>query len=98
MLGLVGRAYRTRNRSCRGLGPTGKAMPALALERVAGCAPRGTLAPCLDRRTHHSRRIYAFTNDSPHRLVRFKEESDLPWADLNRRLGTDPHTVKALEG
>ena len=42
------------------------------------------------QRTHHSRRIYDF----PQRLVRFKEESDLPWAELNRRLGTDPHTVR----
>ena len=48
MYGRVRQAYRTRNRSGRGLGPTGKAMPALALERVAGCAPGGTLAPCLD--------------------------------------------------
>ena len=42
------------------------------------------------QRTHHSRRIYDF----PQRLVWFKEESDLPWAELNRRLGTDPHTVR----
>ena len=42
------------------------------------------------QRTHHSRRIYDF----PQRHVRFKEESDLPWAELNRRLGTDPHTVR----
>ena len=28
------------------------------------------------------------------RLVRFKEESDLPWAEIARRLGTYPHTVK----
>ena len=46
------------------------------------------------QRAHHSRRIYDFPADFPQRLVRFKEESDLPWTELNRRLGTDPHTVR----
>ena len=32
-------------------------------------------------------------DDFPHRLERFKEESDLSWAEISRRLGTDPHTV-----
>ena len=40
--------------------------------------------------THHSRR----TDDFPQRLVRFKEESDLPWAEPNRRLDTHPETVR----
>ena len=40
------------------------------------------------QRIHHSRR----TNDFPQRLVRFKEASDLPWAELNLRLGTHPET------
>ena len=44
--------------------------------------------------THHSRRIYDFPDDFPQRLVRFKEESGLSWAELNRRLGTAPHTVR----
>ncbi len=32
--------------------------------------------------------------DFPQRLKRFKEESGLPWAEIARRLGTYPHTVK----
>ena len=46
------------------------------------------------QRAHHSRRTYVFPDDFPQRLVRFKEESDLPWAEIARRLGTYPHTVK----
>ena len=46
------------------------------------------------QRTHHSRRTYVFPDDFPERLVRFKEKSDLPWAEIARRLGTYPHTVK----
>ena len=37
------------------------------------------------QRTHHSRRTYDFPDDFPQRLVRFKEESDLPWAEIARR-------------
>ena len=44
--------------------------------------------------THHSRRTYVFPGDFSERLVRFKEESGLSWAELNRRLGTDPETVR----
>ena len=40
------------------------------------------------QRTHHSRRTYVVPNDFPHRLVRFKEDSDLSWAEIARRLGT----------
>ena len=46
------------------------------------------------QRTHHSRKTYDFPDDFPQRLVRFKEESGLSWAELNRRLGTDPETVR----
>ena len=46
------------------------------------------------QRTDHSRRTYVFPDDFPQRLVRFKEESGLPWAEIARRLGTYPHTVK----
>ena len=46
------------------------------------------------QRTHHSRRTYVFPGDFGQRLVRFKEESGLSWAELNRRLGTDPETVR----
>ena len=44
------------------------------------------------QRTHHSRRTYVFPDDFPHRLERFQEESGLSWAEMDRRLGTDPHT------
>ena len=46
------------------------------------------------QRTHHSRKTYDFPDDFPQRLVRFKEASGLSWAELNRRLGTDPETVR----
>ena len=42
------------------------------------------------QRTNYRRRTYDF----PKRLVRFKEEPDLPWAELNRRLDTDPKTTR----
>ena len=44
--------------------------------------------------TRHSRRTYEFPDDFPERLVRFQEESKLPWAEINRRLDTDPETVR----
>ena len=44
--------------------------------------------------THHSRITYVFPDDFPQRLVRFKEESGLPWAELKRRLDTDPETIR----
>ena len=44
--------------------------------------------------THHSRMTYDFPADFPQRLVRFKEESGLPWAELNRRLDIDPETMR----
>ncbi len=46
------------------------------------------------QRTHHSRKTYDFPQDFPQRLVRFQEESGLSWAEMNRRLGTDPHTIR----
>ena len=42
--------------------------------------------------THHSRIVYAFPEDFPERLKRFQQESGLPWAELDRRLGIDPET------
>ena len=44
--------------------------------------------------THHSRRTYVFPGDFSERLVRFKVESGLSWAELARRLGTHPETVR----
>ena len=46
------------------------------------------------QRIHHSRRPLGFPADFPERLVRFKEESDLPWAEIARRLGTYPLTIR----
>ena len=44
--------------------------------------------------THHSIIVYVFPENFPQRLVRFKEESGLSWAELHRRLGADPETVR----
>ena len=46
------------------------------------------------QRIHHSRITYDFFDDFPQRLVRFKKESNLPWVEINRRLGTHPETVR----
>ena len=46
------------------------------------------------QRIQHSRRTDDFPDDFPERLVRFQEESGLPWAELNRRVDTDPETVR----
>ena len=45
------------------------------------------------QRIHHTRETHGFPDDFPERLVRFQEESRLPWAEINRRLGTHPETV-----
>ena len=46
------------------------------------------------QRTDHSRRVYVVPDDLPDRLERFREESGLSWADIARRLGVDPLTVR----
>ena len=46
------------------------------------------------QRIHHSRITYDFPDDFPERLKRFKEESGLPWAEINRRLGIHPQTMR----
>ena len=46
------------------------------------------------QRIRHSRITYEFPDDFPQRLVRFKEASGLSWAELARRLGTFPLTVR----
>ena len=40
--------------------------------------------------TRHSRIVYVFPDDFPRRLVRFREVSRMPWAEIARRLGADP--------
>ena len=46
---------------------------------------------------HHTRETHGFPDDFPERLVRFKEESKLPWAEISRRLGTHPETVATMQ-
>lgn len=46
------------------------------------------------QRTDPSRIVPAFPNDFPQRLVRFKEESGLSWAEIARRVGADRETVR----
>lgn len=46
------------------------------------------------QRTYYSRRTYDFPGDFPEHLERFKEESGLSWAALNRRLGVHPQTTR----
>ncbi len=46
------------------------------------------------QRIHHSRITYDFPDDFPQRLVRFQEESGLTWAEIARRIGAHPYTVR----
>ena len=46
------------------------------------------------QRIHHNRITYVFPEDFPRRLVRFKEESGLSWAEIARLIGTFPLTVR----
>ena len=46
------------------------------------------------QRTNYRRITYEFPEDFPQRLERFKEESGLSWAEIARRLGTYPYTVR----
>ncbi|MDE2838295.1 MAG: helix-turn-helix transcriptional regulator [Chloroflexota bacterium] len=46
------------------------------------------------QRIYYSRRVYDFPGDFPERLERFRVESGLSWAELNRRLGVHDQTVR----
>ena len=46
------------------------------------------------QRVHHTRVAYDFPEDFPRRLEMFKEAAGLTWAELARRLGTYPDTVR----
>ena len=46
------------------------------------------------QRIHHRRDVHQLPDDFPGRLERFQRESGLPWAELSRRLGADPETVR----
>ena len=48
------------------------------------------------QRTNHFRDTHHFPDDFPHRLAKLQEESGLSWAEIARRLGTNPHTVSRL--
>ncbi len=45
------------------------------------------------QRVPHQRETHDIPSHFPQRLKRFQEESELPWAEIARRLGTYPHTV-----
>ena len=46
------------------------------------------------QRIHHTRETYGFPDDFPERLKRFQEESGLSWAEIARRLGIHPYTMR----
>ena len=46
------------------------------------------------QRTHNSLNTDDFPSNFPERLVRFKEASGLSWAEMARRLGTHPQTIR----
>ncbi len=46
------------------------------------------------QRIHHTRETYGFPDDFPERLKRFQAESGLSWAEIARRLGTYPLTIR----
>ena len=45
------------------------------------------------QRINYFRDTYVFPEDFPQRLKRFREESELPWAEISRCLGNYPDTV-----
>ena len=45
------------------------------------------------QRIDYNRTTYRFPDDFPERLERFREESELSWAEIARLLGTYAHTV-----
>ena len=46
------------------------------------------------QRISYIRKTYVFPADFQERLLRFKEESDLAWAELTRRIGVYPQTMQ----
>ena len=53
-------------------------------------SPCGRTGQTPRQRIQHSRKTYDFPDDFPQRLVRFREVSRMPWAEIARRLGADP--------
>ena len=64
--------------------PVGEGPRVLRKDRLAMLRPH----------TYYSPKTHVFPDDFPQRLERFKEESDLSWAEIARRLGVDPVTVR----
>ena len=56
-------------------------------------SPCGRTGQTPRQRIQHSRRTYDFPDDFPERLVRFREVSRMPWAEIARRLGAGPKTA-----
>ncbi len=46
------------------------------------------------QRTHHTRTTHDLLDGFPERLERFRDASGLTWAELGRRLGTHPQTLR----
>ena len=46
------------------------------------------------QRIHHTRETYEVPSDFPERLKRFQKESGLTWAEIARRLGAHPYTIR----
>ena len=46
------------------------------------------------QRINHGRIVFVLPPDFPERLKLLQKESGLPWAEINRRLGTHPETVR----
>ncbi len=57
-------------------------------------SPCGRTGQMPRQRIHHTRVTYDFPDDFPERLVRFQEESGLSWAEIARRLGIHPYTMR----
>ena len=68
-------------------------MESFSVRAVTSLSERGT-GTMPRQRIHHSRRTPDFPEDFPQRLERFKVESDLPWAEIERRLDVHPETTR----
>ena len=64
-----------------------------AIETAGAPVAEAAVATALEPSSTHNGFAPGFT-DFPQRLKRFKEESGLSWAEIARRLGADPKTVR----
>ena len=63
------------------------------LEKACTPTAEAAVATALEPSSTHNGFAPGFI-DFPQRLKRFKEESGLSWAEIARRLGADPKTVR----